>query len=699
MRHVEEMAVRPHAIGMPDHDRVRDYVVAQLTALGVRAQVQTTTAVGTRYQSAGRVQNILAWLPGSDSKGKALLVVAHYDGVQAGPAAGDDAAGVAAILETVRALRARKTPLKHDVIFLVTDGEEAGLLGAAAFVREHPWAKDVAFAINFEGRGTTGRSFMFETGPGDLAAVRALHRVRGATTGSVFTTVYRTLPNDTDLSELFVLGVPALNFAFVSGVERYHTTSDDIAHLDTGSVQHHGSQMLGLVRELAGAELPLTKTGDGVYFDFPGIGMVIYPMSLAMPFALFALVLAGIAAVRQKRDALVGFFVALVAVAASAFVARFAGDTMRMLHGKLPWASAAEWSPIYGAAVACLALAVTFALAGFANRRANARGLAAGALVVWAVFAVLVALKAPGASYLFTWPTVFGAIAALVPERFRSLALWVSAAITLLMIAGLTYGVSVVILGVFGVGALALGLFASLVALLLMPLLQLVFGESRFGGAALMLLGAVVLAAIGAFTVRRSPAHPIRTALVYAQNADSADAWFGTSAPLRDAWTRSAVGPTTTPPGWTSRLPGGRFIGHKVERVAMDAPNVALVRDTLLGDARRVVFRVTAPRQASEVAMRVSGGPVLSSSIDGRVVDTTRYRRRAPGWALDYSAVPDSGAIVALSIPPGKPITFEILAFIPGLPVIPGVSIPARPSGVVPSQRGDATYIYKRLTF
>src|SRR5215217_5605786 len=167
LRHVEQIAARPHAMGMADHDRVRDYVIAELTALGIKPLVQAATAIGTRYQESGRVQNILAWLPGSDPKGKAVLLVVHYDGVEAGPSAADDGAGCAALLETLRALRARKEPLAHDVIALFTDGEEAGLLGAAAFVREHPWAKDVAIALNFEARGTTGRSYMFETGPGN----------------------------------------------------------------------------------------------------------------------------------------------------------------------------------------------------------------------------------------------------------------------------------------------------------------------------------------------------------------------------------------------------------------------------------------------------------------------------------------------------------------------------------------------------
>ena len=187
MKHVVAIAQRPHPIGSAEHDRVRDYLVAQLSNLGLDPQIQNATGVGTRYADAGRVQNILARMPGGQSGGPAVLLVAHYDSVEAGPGAGDDGAGIAAILETVRALRAGG-PVAHDVIVLFTDGEESDLLGAAAFVREHPWAKDVAMALNFEARGTTGRSLMFETGPGNLDAVRVLRTVPGVTAGSMFTT-------------------------------------------------------------------------------------------------------------------------------------------------------------------------------------------------------------------------------------------------------------------------------------------------------------------------------------------------------------------------------------------------------------------------------------------------------------------------------------------------------------------------------
>src|SRR6478735_8348065 len=79
MRHVAQIAQRPHPMGTADHDRLRDYIIGQLSAVGLQAEIQQTTAIGTRYQEAGHVQNILARLSGSDPGGKAVLIMAHYD--------------------------------------------------------------------------------------------------------------------------------------------------------------------------------------------------------------------------------------------------------------------------------------------------------------------------------------------------------------------------------------------------------------------------------------------------------------------------------------------------------------------------------------------------------------------------------------------------------------------------------------------
>lgn len=700
MRHVEEIAVRPHAVGSEDHARVRDYLIAQLAGMGLRPQVQATTAVGTRYQSAGRVENVLAWMPGADTTGKAVLVVTHYDGVGAGPAAGDDAAGTAALLETVRALRARKAPLAHDVFFLITDGEEAGLLGAAAFVREHQWAKDVAVILNFEARGTSGRSFMFETGPGDRAVVRALRAAGDVTAGSIFTTVYRTLANDTDLSELAALGLPALNFAFTSGVERYHTSHDNVAFLNPGSVQHHGTQMLALVKRLADGPLPLPTTGDAIFFDLPLVGLVVYPGGFALALAIVALVLSALVAWRAGLRTAIGVAVVLLAVAGAAYpIGLHLSNAIVHLQRAMPWGGAPEWRAITGATIALFAIAFSLLCYGIAKRWASDLHLQAGAIVAWTLIALLLSLKAPGASYLFVWPSIFFAIAFLLGERRRVIALWIAAGLTLMLFAGLAYGVSVILLGVAGGGALALAVLTSLVVLLLMPLIVDVVGKARFGGAGWVASAGIVSMVLGLFIVRSSAAHPVSTALVYAQAADSTDAWFGSFAHFRDDWTRQAVGTTTAAPAWTNRIAGAAFVGRKAERVPIEMPNATYIRDTILDGARRVVFRVFGPKGNQSVRLRVLNTPVSRTAIDARVADTTRYRRRRQDWLMEFWAVPDSGAVFALSVPPGTPLNLELVSRVPGIPAIPGVTIPQRPSNIVPVQYGDATYGYKRLRF
>jgi hypothetical protein len=693
MRHVTQIAQRPHPMGTADHDRVRDYIIGQLAAIGLHAEIQQATAIGTRYQQAGHVQNILARLPGSDSGGKAVLVMAHYDGVEAGPAASDDGAGSAALLETLRALRARNRPLAHDVIALFTDGEEAGLLGAAAFVRENTSAKDVAFVLNFEARGTSGRSFMFETGPGNLDAARALRSAGNATAGSVYATIYRTLPNDTDLSEIGVLGLPALNFAFADGVERYHTSHDDIAHLNPGSLQHHGSQMLAMTRTLGTEPLPRARTGDGVFFDLPGVGLVVYPQAFELPIAILAFVLVVVLVVRDRTGVGVGVLATLVSIVLSGGVAWVVGG---MLSGP------AVWSGLYATGVVLLALSVTVACYAVAKRWSATRGLRVGALIVWLVIALALAILVPGTSYLFTWPLLFAAVAALV-TRGRIAADWATAIVTIFILVGFFYGVSVVMLGVTGAGAIALGVAASLILLLLAPQLDLVAGDARWSGAPWLAGAGALILVIAALTVHPSADHPLRSALIYAENADSSDAWLGTLGRATDSWTRDAIGVRTSgpTPGWTTRLSErvGLFTGRRVARVPLAAPNATLIGDTLLNGIRRVVLRVTAPAGTTALIMRARGAKVLTSSIDGRVVDTTRYRHRDRDWVMEYWAVPESGATIALSIPSGGHIDFDLAARRPGIPPVPEVTIPPRPPHVVPSQTGDVNIVYAQRRF
>ena len=63
------------------------------------------------------------------------------------------------------------------------------------------------------------------------------------------------MPNDTDFSVFKKLGVVGLNFAFVGNWEDYHTTHDNPATLDRGSLQHHGATAVALARRFGAADL------------------------------------------------------------------------------------------------------------------------------------------------------------------------------------------------------------------------------------------------------------------------------------------------------------------------------------------------------------------------------------------------------------------------------------------------------------
>ncbi|NCA02165.1 MAG: M28 family peptidase [Sphingomonadaceae bacterium] len=97
------------------------------------------------------LRNVIARRTGA-LPGKAVLIVAHHDTVAASPGAGDDGMGVAITLELADALNVDPWA-GRDVIILITDGEEAGLLGAKHFAENHRWMADVGCVLNIDHRG------------------------------------------------------------------------------------------------------------------------------------------------------------------------------------------------------------------------------------------------------------------------------------------------------------------------------------------------------------------------------------------------------------------------------------------------------------------------------------------------------------------------------------------------------------------
>jgi carboxypeptidase Q len=80
--------------------------------------------------------NIVAELPGTDRAEEVVMLGAHFDSWHAGTGATDNAAGVAAMMEAVRILRASGVRLRRTVRLALWTGEEQGLLGSREYVKQ-----------------------------------------------------------------------------------------------------------------------------------------------------------------------------------------------------------------------------------------------------------------------------------------------------------------------------------------------------------------------------------------------------------------------------------------------------------------------------------------------------------------------------------------------------------------------------------
>ena len=213
LEHSKATSRVPHPMGTAADDNVRAYIIRKLTEMGVEVQEQPS-----RHQHRATIEvstNVIGRIPGT-ANSKAFALMAHFDSVPFGPGASDDGAGTITMLETARALKAGP-PLKNDIIFIFTDGEESGTIGAQAFMLS-PWADKVGVIVNFETRGTAGPSLMFETTPGNgwliPEAAKAGVDLRAC---SLMYSIYSRMPFGSDFGSAKRRGLKGFNVAFIDG--------------------------------------------------------------------------------------------------------------------------------------------------------------------------------------------------------------------------------------------------------------------------------------------------------------------------------------------------------------------------------------------------------------------------------------------------------------------------------------------------
>lgn len=751
---IHRIAREPHPGGSAANAGVRDYLMARMTALGLEPRLQSGMAVESRafggetWLVGGQVQNIVGVLPGKDRGKPALALMAHYDSVPGSPGAADDATGVAVVLDVVRAVKAKGAPAR-DIIVIITDGEEAGLLGARRFFHDHPLRKRIGLLINLESRGGGGRANMFQTGPGNGALIPLFAKTAvSPISNSLAVFLYENMPNDTDFTVSNAAGIRGLNFAFIGRQFDYHSATSTPANLDLGSVRHMGEQTLAATLSLAFAETLPGKAPDAVYSQTFGDHILAYPAWGGWIVLLIAASLIALAVVRGRKAGAVGWIDAargagaalflLVAGALLLHLARRATGVEFGFMGQRPLL--AQWT-LWETALAALGVGLLLLIPNLQTRSGLRLWLAGGGLIAGAlcslfggwdimgaglglaaallgygafgkpaalpgawlgvlltglVAALALQILLPAVGFLVAWPLVLaglGAAATLMGTRLdlsRTTALAILAALGGGWLAVFFHGVAQ------GLDLPAiLGLFLWLGGFLVWPL---AWPSGRWPKPALapavgfLALGLVLLGVVR-FSDPWSPRYPQATQVLQARDEVTGKTWIAALTPDLDPWSRAALAGDGGKIGKQDLRPVGRRpVWAAADRPA--APGVASVTIERRADGRVeinlppasvILLRLTAP-SGLRGTVQIDDQPASLAREDASATSVPPPVSRTLSVRLAGLPAPHQLILPAMSRG-----TLELrYALIDGPWPAGARPLPARPSDVMPFDLSDS---------
>ncbi len=753
--HLATIGAEKNPIGSPANARVRDYLVEQLALLGVEPVIQQTEFFDADTQRAAMLYNVMGRIRGSGD-GAAVLFMGHYDSREESYGAADNGSALISMLELVRLLQHHPT-MKNDMIFLFPDGEEYGLLGAKAFVAEHPWADDVEVVVNIESRGTTGASLLFETSDGNLDLVSAFSRGASKPMGSSLGyEIYRRMPTDTDFSPFKHAGFGGLNFAFIENGFDYHTAGDRTEHLDLRSVQHHGTHITGLALYLGNHTLEFTSGKNAIFFNTIGFGFAWYAYDRAAPLAilitLMFLVLLATGVIKKFISPLrvlfgfLAFAVYLLAVFVLAnslflvFARNYPGADMRLLEfntnelvlgfGGLVSAFSLVffhlarkgirfwqvltllivgwvllvWSGQFSWMLLLYSILVAGALYLVLRKPLPEWNLAAGAMVVWVLLMLGTSFVAPGVSYLFTWPLAFALVGTalyvgLAPKMghgwWKALVLLAFAVPALAWFPSTAYLFTVAMgLGMIGFAFILVGLMVGL----LVPHMALGSGSQTWVFPVLFLVVGLFFVLKGGTRLEYDQRYQKLNNILYATDGVGEETLWVTTDGETDQWTNQFLTESPDTLAWSRFVPPGtqRYLAKPAAGPDLPVPVAELLSDTIHEGQRALKLHIRSERMAHWMNMYIQAG---SSQVRMSINGMGPWLIRSPGnssWHyIPYFAFPEEGIILELRVDPTETVDIHLLDIIHGFPYF--IDKEPRPPHKMP--HGDRTLAGMRYAF
>ncbi|HEX3808929.1 MAG TPA: M20/M25/M40 family metallo-hydrolase [Rhizomicrobium sp.] len=692
---------RPHPVSSDENAAVRGRILKEYAALGVPTHTYKAFTCnswrGAAFVSCATVIDVIAEV--APGQGKAIVLLAHYDSVPAGPGASDDESGVATVLETVRALKAAGAKSKHPIIAVITDGEEAGLLGANAFLQNAALKARVGAVVNVEARGTSGQSLLFQTSSGDskLINLYAAHAPVMATS-SLYAEIYKFLPNDTDLTLFIRAGFPSFNFAFADNVRYYHSPKDLRANLDPATLQMHGDNMLGVVSGLEQTDFAALKGGNDVYLSLFGAMLPRVSESMALPLAIFVFLALGFAAWLARREPVSWRATALAAAMPLALL--IGCGLLGWLLALIAQTISGQPDPTYAYPIAmriALAFAVwTVTLA--VSRMASVRGATASAWLWMAGLGVIVAAFLPGLSPYFVFPSLVAVVLLLPTARMGwdstigQVALFVSAVFAMMVWFALVSS------GETLMGLKLHPLFTIPAAFGLMTLIPLLVARTmsrdawRWSVIASLVL-ALAVGVLAGLHPTYSNASPQRINLYYAQAPNAPARWAAVT-----TWKGAAASPIPAPlikaGGFTVQHDDftgfdlGDIYVAKAGAPLYPLPTATVASDKKTNGARSITLRLHGSAATSAMALRIPKEAKLIA-VDFRGQHMAVPKDYSGSTVVECLSRDCADMPITLTMGNTAPMTLVFAEQRYSLPPSGNFLKAARPSDAMPSQSGD----------
>jgi hypothetical protein len=572
--------------------------------------------------------------------------------------------------------------------------------------------------LNFEGRGNSGVSNMFEVNPENGWVVNEYAKsVAHPNANSLGYEVYKHLPNNTDYTIFKRAGITGLNNAYIEGFVNYHSMTDKPESFNRQTLQSHGENMLSLVKHFGNLSITNTKSPDLSYFNVFGEWFIHYPAKWNWLFVMltnFLFILFLVVGSKDKKIRLKGFVISLFAFPMIAAVIFFAAKFL--LQGVLSWypmythfyANNSYNSTWYFTAVTVMASGIFALLYIPLVKHFSLASLTAGITLLLLLSMNVMQWVIPTASYVLFVPLIFMLLSSLLvllthiyPENrptAHGLISFIGTVPAVIFLAPIIYFTfiafslsnempSIMILIVFFAG-------------ILLPVLYPVLKNKPFVIPVAALVCFAAAMAGGHFTSGYSAENPVQTNIRYTLDADSAKAKWVSEFSTADNWTKHFF-----TKGWTDtqKITGRKRLMNDAPLVPYAAPVAVVVKDTLVNNTRKLTVHFQ-PQREGVVSMRIDIAD-SSRSIYVRINEKEPipfFKNTEPlkVETIGFNGVTNQGYDVLFDIPVGRKLSITVTDRSIGLPLIKDFST-AYPADVIPGpdSNSNTVRVSKRFVF